>query len=65
MTKDAFQKIYHNFWTKDKEQAEREAERVNKHGIDDGHCVVAHLPSVGFCLMLEESYNFTKELGVV
>lgn len=54
MTKDEFQRQYHEYITQDDGEAAKEAVKVNEQ-LDVGRVVPTHFPGIGWCLMLEES----------
>lgn len=61
MTKDEFQKQYHNYQTNDGKVAKTEADKVNK--IAEGFTVESQFfPGLGFCLMLSTAKSFINEL---
>ena len=54
MTKDEFQRQYHEYITQDEGEATKKAAKVNGR-LDVGRVVPAHFPGLGWCLLLEES----------
>lgn len=54
MTKDEFQRQYHEYITQDEGEATKEAAKVNEQ-LEVGRVAPTHFPGMGWCLLLEES----------
>lgn len=62
MTIDAFQRKYHDFSTPDRAEAEEEAARANREGLEgDRKAVVVGFGGL-YCLMLDTVASFVGEL---
>jgi hypothetical protein len=64
MTKQEFQRKYHNYRTIDGAQAQVDADAVNTEGIDGHSAVAVELPPLGWCLMLDTAANALPCLGI-
>lgn len=63
MTKDQFQRETNDFMTRDKAEAEREAARYNAIGVE-GDTIVPVKFGDQWCLMLQDAFNFSREIGI-
>lgn len=65
MTADEFLEKYHNYSTKDVNQAIAECTNVNKQLVDC-QAVVQHFESMGlYCLMLASAQSFLQNEGIL
>ena len=63
MTKNDFQRRYHDYQTRDRRAALDEAAKVNDQA-DDFTVVVLEFPPFGYALMLAEAAAFLPQCGV-
>lgn len=65
MTKNDFQKRYHYYEVDSEIEARKEADIVNKEGIENDSAVAIKLGKLGWCLMLKSAAKFAKNMKII
>lgn len=65
MTRDEFQKAYHDFSTNDQAEAEAEAAKVNEEVGGLFTVVAVEFPPLGWCLLLETAADGLRQMGIL
>lgn len=65
MKPDEFQKEYHEYITKDGNEAREEAKRVNDIGIEGDEAVAICFGDFGWGLMLRSAAEYALKLGII
>ncbi len=65
MTKDEFQRKYHEYSTMDDEAAKAEAAQANQEGVQYDSAVAVNFGSLGYALMLKSTVEVLVEIGVI
>lgn len=65
MTKREFQQRYHAYKASSRDEAQKEADRVNDQGIVNDTAVVVEFPGMGFCLMMKSAAEFAMGINII
>lgn len=65
MTKSEFQKKYHYYKADSEAEAKKEADAVNKEGIEGDSAMAVELGNLGWCLMLKSTVSFAEKNKII